>query len=100
MLAFLWLVFGERNDVRRGHERGRKRHRIRHGVGGAAARLAGQLVLIVEDNLFVAHQVVTVLTDAGCENCEYRAGVAFVDGVVTEFQDLGAMLDEASFQGR
>jgi hypothetical protein len=28
------------------------------------------------------------------------AGVTFVDGVVTEFEDLGPMLDEASFQGR
>ena len=27
-------------------------------------------------------------------------GVTFVDGVVTEFEDLGPMLDEASFQGR
>jgi len=28
------------------------------------------------------------------------AGVTLVDGVVTEFEDLGPMLDEASFQGR
>jgi hypothetical protein len=34
---------------------------------GAAARLAGQRILIVEDNPFVVRQVETVLTDAGCE---------------------------------
>jgi two-component system, response regulator PdtaR len=34
---------------------------------GAAARFAGQRILIVEDNPFVARQVETVLTDAGCE---------------------------------
>ncbi|HXW29712.1 MAG TPA: response regulator [Xanthobacteraceae bacterium] len=34
---------------------------------GSAARLAGQRILIVEDNHFVAHQFERVLTDAGCE---------------------------------
>jgi CheY-like chemotaxis protein len=34
---------------------------------GPAARLAGQRILIVEDNGFVAHQFRSVLTDAGCE---------------------------------
>jgi hypothetical protein len=29
-----------------------------------------------------------------------NAGITFVDGVVTEFEDLGPMPDEASFQGR
>jgi two-component system, response regulator PdtaR len=34
---------------------------------GAAAKLAGRRILIVEDNHFVAHQLESVLTDAGCE---------------------------------
>jgi len=34
---------------------------------GAAAKLAGRRILIVEDNHFVAHQLENVLTDAGCE---------------------------------
>src|ERR1700757_3353354 len=34
---------------------------------GAVARLAGQRILIVEDNHFVAHQCQQVLTGAGCE---------------------------------
>jgi CheY-like chemotaxis protein len=34
---------------------------------GLAARLAGQRVVIVDDNQFVARQVETVLTAAGCE---------------------------------
>jgi CheY-like chemotaxis protein len=34
---------------------------------GAAAKLAGRRILIVEDNHFVAHQLERVLTDAGCE---------------------------------
>jgi CheY-like chemotaxis protein len=34
---------------------------------GCAARLAGQRILIVEDNHFVAHQFERVLTDVGCE---------------------------------
>jgi CheY-like chemotaxis protein len=34
---------------------------------GPAARLAGERILIVEDNQFVARQFESVLTDAGCE---------------------------------
>jgi CheY-like chemotaxis protein len=42
---------------------------IRSGTAslGPAARLAGQRILIVEDNRFVARQFESVLTDAGCE---------------------------------
>jgi two-component system, response regulator PdtaR len=60
---------------------------------GAAARLAGRRILIVEDNPFVARQVETVLTDAGCEIGDIVTTADDAVRVVLERRPLLVLMD-------